>query len=332
MTDVLLISQNDVKEKLNMERIIELTEKTYAEHGNNEVLMPAKITLDLGETNDWPPYGGSYNAMPAYIGGDVDMSGVKWVCGFNDNPSKGLPYISGTILLNDPRTGELLTVMDGAYITDMRTGAATGVAAKYLASKKAKTVGIIGAGVQGRVNLMAIKEVLNIEKARVVDIRKEAAIKYADEMSELLGIEVEAVETNKEAVEEADIIVTVTIADEPLVMKDWLKEGALVVSVGSFQELDDEIPLSSDKLIVDSWAQNAHRGELAHLVSSGRISEKNVYAEIGDIVAGKIKGRENDKEIICACLIGMGSVDIVIADYVYKQIKEEGKNNIFTIR
>jgi ornithine cyclodeaminase/alanine dehydrogenase-like protein (mu-crystallin family) len=208
MTDVLLISQEDIKNNLNMKNTIEIVEKVYRAHGNNHVNMPSKITLDLGESNDWPPYGGSYNAMPAYLGEDFDISGVKWVWGFEDNPKKGLPYIGGTILLNDPRTGEQLSIMDGAYITDIRTGATAGVAAKYLAKKDSKTVAIIGAGVVGSYSLLAICQSFDIKNIKVSDIRKEASEKFAKKMKENLGINIEAVNTNKEAVIDADRRIT----------------------------------------------------------------------------------------------------------------------------
>ncbi|NHM32449.1 ornithine cyclodeaminase family protein [Neobacillus terrae] len=332
MTDVMLISQNQVKNALSMERIIDIVEQIFSVHGNDQVLMPSKITLDLGEGNEWPPYGGSFNAMPAYIGKEMDISGIKWVCGFEGNRAKGLPYISGTILLNDPRTGELLALMDGSYITDYRTGAATGVAVKYLAKKDASVVGIIGAGIQARTNLVAIAAVAPIQKAKIIDINKEVASAFAEEMSKELNIEVVVADTNQEVVEESDIIVTVTTANTPLVMKEWLQEGSLVISVGSFQELDETIPLTADKLVVDHWEQNTHRGELTKLIEAGHLTEKNLYAELPEIVTNRKKGRENEKEIICACLIGIGSTDIGIANEIYKDIKKSGEFQVFPIR
>ncbi len=332
MTKTLLISQEIVKEKLPMKKAIELAEKTFVEHGNDQVVMPAKITLDTGERSSWPAYGGSYNAMPAYIGSDVDISGIKWIWGFNDNVKKGIPYIGALIILNDSRTGEPLAIMDAAYITEIRTGASTGVAAKYLAKKNSKSAAIIGAGLQGRSNLVALKEALDIKEFKIVDIRKEAAKKLAEEVSKKYGIDARAVDTNQEAVEGSDVIVTVTTANEPLVMKEWLTDGALVVCVGSYQELEDSIPLTADKLVVDSWAQNSHRGELRRLVADGKISENNIYAEMGPIVVGKVPARENDKEMICACLIGMGSIDIAIGGYIFNSVKNEEGNSVFSFR
>lgn len=319
MDHVKMISLEQVREVLTMKKSIDIVEKVYEAHGNGHVLMPAKITLDTGESNDWPPYGGSYNAMPAYIGEDVDISGVKWVWGFNDNRAKGIPYIGGVIILNEARTGEVLAVMDGSYITDVRTGASAGVTARYLARKDSKVLCIIGAGVQGKMNARAICEEMPIEEIRVSDIRPGAAESYAKEMSEELGVRVIPCGTNQEAAKGADIIITVTIADEPLVFWEDLKPGCTVLSLGSFQELDENIPLKADKLVVDSWAQNEHRGELLKLVKAGRITKENIYAETPDIVVGKKPGRENDSEIICACVIGMGSTDIGTAGILYKE-------------
>lgn len=332
MNNVKLITKEDVEKVLSMKKSIDLVEKVYEAHGHNQVNMPAKITLDTGEGNDWPPYGGSYNAMPAYIGEDVDISGIKWVWGFNDNYKKGIPYIGGVIILNESRTGEILAIMDGSFITDIRTGASAGVAVKYLARKDSKVAGIIGAGVQGRMNARAIAEACDLEEIKISDIKWDAAVKCAEELNAELGIKVTPVKTNKECCVGSDIIITVTIANEPLVMIDWLKKGCTVLSLGSFQELDENIPLKCDKLVVDNWAQNAHRGELLKLVHDGKITEKNVYAEMPDIVVGNKNGRENDDEIICACIIGMGSTDIGTAGQLYKEYFADADFPTFAFR
>lgn len=328
MENIKLISRKDVMERLTIDDALRIMEKVYAAHGNSQVLMPSKITLDLGEGNDWPPYGGSYNAMPAYIGEELDMSGIKWVWGFNDNPKKGLPYISAVIILNDPHTGEVLSIMDGSYITDVRTGASAGVAAKYLKSSKAKSISIIGAGVIGRMSLRAISRVMEISEVRVKDLLPKASEKYANELSNELNVKVIPVESNEEACLNSDIVVTATIADEPLVMKDWLKKGCTVLSLGSFQELDENILLSADKLIVDNWSQNAHRGELRKLVGEGRITEGSVFAEMPELVTGRKIARYDDDEIICACIIGMGSTDIGVAGELYRKYFENA--NVFS--
>ena len=333
MDNVKLISKSDVQNVLSMKKAIEIVEKVYQAHGRAQVNMTDKITLDTGESNDWPPYGGSYNAMPAYVGGDVDISGIKWVWGFNDNAKKGIPYIGGVIILNEPRTGEILAIMDGSFITDIRTGASAGVAAKYLLKNNAKTAGIIGAGVQGRMNARAIAENCpEIEEIKVSDIRWEAALKCAEELNKELRLKVTPVKTNEECCRDSDLIITVTIADEPLVMREWLKAGCTVLSLGSFQELDENIPLTCDKLVVDSWEQNSHRGELLKLVHEGKITRENIHAEMPEIVLQKKAGRENDEEIICACIIGMGSTDIGTAGILYNDVFKDMDLPAFAFR
>jgi ornithine cyclodeaminase/alanine dehydrogenase len=319
----LLINQEQVKSLLDMPTALKIVEQVYRSHGEGKVVMPTKITLDLGEGRPWPPYKGFMNAMPAYLG-DVDIAGIKWAGGFQDNYKIGLPYISAMILLINPRNGTFLAAMDGAHITAVRTGAASAICAKTLARKDASILGIIGAGVQGRMHLRAFQHVFKLKEVRVFDIKEGAAEKYREEMIAELGLNILPKRSYQEVVEGADIICTVTIGDEPMVKKKWLKKGSLVISAGSYQELDPDVVLSADKIVVDHWGQASHRGELAKLVEAGKLGEKNIHAEIGDILAGKKKGRERDDENILAVPIGLGSVDIGCAVEVYRKATEKG--------
>ncbi len=318
---VTIINGNQVKNALSAKEAVDVAEQVYKDHGNEKVVMPAKINLNMGINGEWPHFYGASNSMPAYVD-SLKAMGIKFVSAYSKNSEKGLPYIHAAIILTEPETGCPIAFIDGTHITAIRTGAASAVAVKHLARKDSETVGIIGAGLQGRMHILALNEVMNINEIKVADIREEAAVKCAKEMRDMLGLNVRAVKTNEELVKDSDIVFTVTIGNEPMVMKQWLKKGALIVSVGSFQELDEQIPLTCDKLIVDSWAQNSHRGELLKLVREGRINEKDIYSEIGYIVSGKKAGRENDEELICACLIGMGSLDIGAAKYVYDKLKD----------
>jgi ornithine cyclodeaminase/alanine dehydrogenase len=269
------------------------------------------------------------NAMPAYLG-DVDIAGIKWAGGFQDNYKIGLPYISAMILLINPKNGTFLAVMDGAHITAVRTGAASAICAKALARKGASILGIIGAGVQGRMHLRAFQQVFKLKEVRVFDTKEGAAEKYRKEMKAELGLNILPKGSYQEVTEGADIVCTVTIGDEPMVKKKWLKKGSLVISAGSYQELDPDVVLSADKIVVDHWGQASHRGELAKLVEAGKIGEKNIHAEIGDILAGKKKGRERDDENILAVPIGLGSVDIGCAVEVYRKAAEKGIGTPFS--
>jgi alanine dehydrogenase len=325
----LLITQEQVKSLLDMPSAIRIVEEVYRSHGRAKVLMPPKITLDLGEGRPWPPYKGYMNAMPAYLG-DADIAGIKWAGGFQENWKTGLPFITAMILLISPRNGVFVSIMDGAHITALRTGAASAVCAKYLARKDSSVLGIIGAGVQGRTHLRALHHLLKLKDVRVMDIKEGVAEAYAREMKAETGLNISAKRSYREVVDGADIICTVTTADEPMVRKEWMRKGSLVISAGSYQELDPKVVLSADKIVVDSWAQTSHRGELARLVEAGKLGEKNIHAEMGEILAGNKKGREREDEDILAIPIGLGSLDIGCAFEVYQKALERKVGTLFS--
>jgi ornithine cyclodeaminase/alanine dehydrogenase len=179
-------------------------------------------------------------------------------------------------------------------------------------------------------HLRAFKEVFKLREVRVVDIKEGVAEKFREEMAAELGLNILLKKSYEEVVDRADIVCTVTIADQPMVRKEWLKKGSLIISAGSYQELDEEVVLSANKIVVDSWAQTCHRGELAKLVEAGKIGEKNIHAEIGEIIAGKKKGRERDDENILAVPIGLGSVDIGCAYEVYRKALEKRIGTAFS--
>jgi len=325
----LLLNQEQVKSLLDMPTVLEIVERVYRSHGEGKIIMPTKITLDLGEGRSWPPYKGFMNAMPAYLG-DVDVAGIKWAGGFQNNYQVGLPFLSGMILLINPKNGAFISAMDGVYITAVRTGAASAVCGKTLARKDASVLGIIGAGVQGRMHLRAFAQAFRLKEVRIFDIQEKAVQTYREEMTKELGLNILPKKSYRDVVEGADIICTVTIGDEPMVRKEWLKKGSLVISAGSYQEVDPEVVLSADKIVVDHWGQASHRGELAKLVEAGKLGEKNIHAEIGDILAGKKKGREREDENILAVPIGLGSLDIGCAFEAYRKAAEKGIGTPFS--
>ena len=318
----LLLSREDIQRCLDMRACLGIVEQVFRAHGEANVVMPPKLSLNLERADGW------VNAMPAYVG-PFDTAGLKWVGGWGKNTERGLPFIMGTILRIEPQTGLLLSVMEGGFITDLRTGAATGVAAKYLAKKDSAIVGLIGAGAQGRMQLRALSNVFSLEEVRIADIVPEALTRFAREMEQELGVAIKKAASNQEAVEGADIIVTATTSHQILVKRAWVARGAFVASIGSYPELDPKLILNAEKVVVDSWAQNKHRGELSHLVREGLIGEKNVHGEIGEIVAGKIPGRENGDEVIVACLIGLGSHDVGCAHFAYGEAKKRGLGSKF---
>ncbi|MEE9409421.1 MAG: ornithine cyclodeaminase family protein, partial [Candidatus Heimdallarchaeota archaeon] len=221
-----------------------------------------------------------------------------------------------------------LAIMDGTYVTAYRTGAAGAVAADVLARKESEIIGVIGAGTQARMQILALKEIFSLKEVRVWDINSTARDLYSKEMSELLNITVEPVDNIKDAVTESDIVVTVTPSKKALVMKDWIKDGTHINSIGADapgkQELDPRIVKMADKVVVDSLDQCKVIGEIQHALRNGLINEKDIYAEIGQILIKEKKGRESKEEITLFDSTGLAAQDIAAANVVYKQAKERG--------
>lgn len=322
--EFIYLSQEDVlATQISMVDVIHTVESVLSLHDEGQVNLPSKVILDLGERER-----GRINAMPAYLGGDFDICGIKWIAGFPPNPVKfGIPRAHALLILNDAWTGVPLAIMDCTYISAMRTGAVTGVGAKYLANPDSEVVGIIGCGVQAKTQIMAIKAVLpSVKFLKGYDIRKEARDQFTKWVSQEIGIEVKSVGTAKEAVEESDIIVTVTVADEPIVKDAWLKKGSLFAHVGSYQEEEEQVIYHSDKIVVDLWEEVLHRGTplLAKLYKAGQIKDEKIYANIGEIIRGKKTGRTNKSERIFFSPLGLGSEDVAVGSLVYREAKKKG--------
>jgi len=315
-----LLSKSDIEQVMTVKEVVEIVDKTYKGFGEGKVINPTKVGLDLGETAKWPPYKGFMNAMPAYVGW-LDSAGIKWAGGFLDNVKIGLPYISGMILLINPKTGQFKAVMDGAEITNMRTGAQAAVTLKYLHDKKSIRLGLYGAGMQGHYQTMAISQLFDIEILKVYDIKREASEKFVEDMKNTVTGDIVIVDSPKEAAD-SDAVVCVTQSKDKFVNNSWVKPGTTLFAMGSYQECDDDFILSADKIIVDHIGQCLHRGALKELNERGKITEKNIYATIGEIAAGKKKGRTSKNERLLCIPIGTGALDIAVATIVYQRALE----------
>ena len=233
-----------------------------------------------------------------------------------------LPRGIGLLVLNNSQNGVPVAIMDATYISALRTGAVTGVAAKYLARSDSTTVAMIGAGVQARTQLAALRCVLpELSFVRVYDIRAESAQCYSKEVSEQFGLEVRPVERAEDAVVGADIIVTITTADEPIVKAAWVGEGTFFSHAGSYQEEEEQVVLDSHKIVVDDWVQVRHRGTsiLGRMYSQGLLDDSDIYASLGELVSGERPGRESRDERIFFAPIGMGIEDVAVGYQVYQR-------------
>lgn len=318
---MLLLTREDLEKVLAMREVIEAVEKAFLELYHEKAKVPLRTILEVEKHNGFLLY------MPSYLESSKALA-VKVVSLYPENPKKGIPSVLASILLNDPETGKPLAFMEGTYITAMRTGAASGVATKYLARKDAKTVGIIGAGVQARTQLWAVYEVRNIEKAYVYDINKEKSQNFADEMSKKFGVEIDVVESPKEVAENSDILIIATTARKPVLRGEWVKEGTHINSIGwvgkDARELDSET-VKKSKLVVDSREGVLNEsGDIIIPIKEGIIDETHIYAELSELVAGAKKGRDNDREITLFKSVGLAIEDAITAKLAYEKALKLG--------
>lgn len=304
----------------------EIIEDVFKAHADKRVVMPTKMILK-------PPakYRGHWSAMPAYIeSSDADIAGIKWLSSYLENLTElNLPNIVAAIILNDPTTGFPAALMDGTYITGLRTGAAVAAGARLLARENSDTVAIIGTSVQGRFQLAAITEAFQIRRALAYDIVEETLDRYISEMSPKVGLEIEKAGYHFEAVREADIVINATRTKEPFFRGEWCRPGMLLVAIGALPELLPDTLDRVDKIVVDEWEGCKHLGSLKPFAEEGILKE--VYAEIGEVVAGYKPGRETADEMILYVPMGMGTEDMATANRVYRNAISLGRGSTITL-
>jgi ornithine cyclodeaminase/alanine dehydrogenase len=319
----LLLNRQDVESLLTMEATIEAVEGAFKQLALGNAIMPQRTVVKP------PEHHGIHLGMPAYIGGDVGGLGLKIVTVYHDNPQKhNLPTTIGVLLLNDPATGAPVSIMDASFLTAMRTGAAGGVAAKHLAREGAENVVVFGAGVQARTQLLAACTVRPVKKAQVVDLNAAAREKFAQEMSESLGIPVEPTENVQAAVQGADIIIAATSSPEPVFKGAWLQPGTHINGIGSHtpttRELDTET-LQRSKIIPDlASACLSEAGDIIIPIQQGAIKESDIQTELGQVIAGLKPGRTSDQDITLFKSVGLAIQDISTAVKVYLLALEKG--------
>jgi ornithine cyclodeaminase/alanine dehydrogenase-like protein (mu-crystallin family) len=309
----LIITNEQVKANITLDKVIDCVEDTWRWHGEGTVIMPPKITTDMSSMG----VAGWFNSMPSYIQ-PLDSAGIKVVGGFLNNPKNGMPYIKSNVLLINPHNGTLRALVCGDWISDARTGAQPAVAMKYLAAST-DVVTVIGAGNQAHFSVSCIMKRHSLKELRICDINPEAREKFVCDFSGS-GFMVSAYSSIEEACRGADVVITLTTANEPLVHEAWCKPGCLVLTMGSYTETSEDIPLKFDKIFLDCIAQGLHRGNFKEMVEKGLMTETSIEAELSDIIVGKKNGRMNSSERIVCELVGMGSLDLCIATEVFNTI------------
>jgi len=312
---VLYLSRKDVEAVgLSMPEIIDALDSMFREKGEGRVEMPPKPGIHTRPD-------AFIHAMPAYIP-SLESAGMKWVSGYPENPKKNLPYITGLLILNDPETGFPIAVMDATWITAQRTGAATAVAAKYLARKDSSSVGILACGVQGRSNLEALSCLFQLKKVKAFDVNPETTERFANEMAEVVQTEIEIVKAPKEAVVGMDLVVTsgpILKEPAPVIEPGWLGEGAFASPVDFDSYWQGDALRQADKLATDDRKQMEYYRKTGYFKDTPQ-----PYADLGEIAAGNKPGREKDGERTISINLGLALDDMATAILIYNRAKEKG--------
>ena len=313
------LSAADIRRALPLREAVEVMKAAFAALSAGEAVVPLRSYLAL------PKHQGQLLLMPCSLP-SADRLCLKVLTIFDGNPARGLPRIQALVTLFDGETGQPLAIMDGASLTALRTGAASGAATDLLARREASTVSILGAGVQGRTQLEAICAVRTIRTAWVFDSSPKVAETYASEMSALTGVDIQVASNAAMAVAEADIVCAATTALSPLFADANLKPGVHINAVGSYQPTAQEIPSETvcrARVVVDHRKSALEEaGDLLVPISQGIYSADRIYAELGEITAGTKPGRQSEEEITLFKSVGVAIQDLAAASRILENARQ----------
>jgi ornithine cyclodeaminase/alanine dehydrogenase-like protein (mu-crystallin family) len=312
---LLYLSRADVESvALDMGMVIDLLQQAFLEKGQGHVEMPPKPGIHTQPD-------AFIHAMPAFIPA-LRSAGVKWVSGYPGNQSRGLPYISGLLVLNDPETGIPVSVMDCTWITAVRTGGATGLSARYLARPESETAGILACGVQGRTNLEALAHLFPLKRVFAYDVMPAARDRFVSEMRDRLGLDVVAVDTPRDAVADSDLVVTsgpILHHPSPTIPAGWVRPGSFASAVDFDSYWTGEALAEFDRIVTDDRAQFGYYRDQGYFATTPAPD-----ADLGEVVAGWRPGRTSASERIMAMNLGLALDDMAVAPELYRRAAEHG--------
>ena len=324
----LLISSLDIKSVVSISDIILAVKEAFKEHAKGLVLMPSKVYLNI------PEYFGDFRAMPSYIP-KYGVAGLKWVTSYSRSHShsvgsvqvENVPSVIGVYILSRAEDGYPLAIMDGTLLTELRTGAAAGVASEALARKESHTFSFIGCGKQSLFSYLALRELFDITHVRLYDIKREKSEMLSDNIKNISNTKITICESVSDCTKTSDVITTSTPSRKPIVFMNDISPGVHINALGADakgkQELDPEI-LKSSVIIIDDWEQTPHSGEINVPLSDGRLLLSEVKATIGEVLIGYKQGRTNDEQITIFDSTGLAVQDLVVAKYIYNRCVEKG--------
>ena len=323
---ILYLTELDVQQTMTIAEAVDLAEKGIEADAAGQVVGD-KFYMNVGEAGFIKPFSG-------YLL-DEELAFVKTFSFFPGNPARfGCSTTSSLVLLFDAETGLPVCLMEGGWVTALKTGASTAVTAAYLGRSDSTTVTIFGAGMLGRTHLRALTHRFPLRQAYVVDVLPQAAEAYAVELKPVLGFPVEPVPLaeRERAVRAADIVITVTTGNQPLVERAWLRPGAFVARLGSYQEVALDVITEADKVVVDNWHYVSPRiPELKMLAQEEEFGFEDVHAEWPDIVAGRRPGRESPDEVVVYIALGVWGEYAAILPEVYRRACALGLGKVLDI-
>lgn len=322
---MLLLSKKDIQKVFTMKDAVEADKEAFTLFSEGKSVVPLRTNIGA------PKHDGAFLFMPSYVE-DLECSAIKIVNVFPKNIEKGIPTTPAQVLLIDGKTGVVISVLDGTYVTQLRTGAASGAAFDVLANPTAKKGALIGTGGQAATQLEAMLAVRDLEEVKVYDINLQRTEEFVEKMNEELasyGTRIIAAKSSDEAIEDADMIVTVTPSSKPVFDGNKVKAGATVSCVGSYQphmqEMDSVILQRAGKIYFDSEeAVLSEAGDILIPLADGLITKEDFTGDLGDVLLGKVIGRETEEEIIVFKTVGIGTQDLVTAKHIYDKAIEQG--------
>lgn len=314
-----ILSRSTIEKLVDAQEVLEAVEEAFRAYGQQQVQMPPKVYMF------YPEYEGDLRTMPAYIA-SIKATGVKIVNVHVRNHDRNLPTVMATIVLNDPETGYPIAVMDGTLITALRTGAAGAIAVKHLARQDARRIALVGCGTQAETQLLMTRLVTNIEEVVAYDVDTKRWDSFCRKVKEEYGFRIIG-NNNLDDVYTADIITTTTPVHQPIIKTAKVQPGTHINAIGADapgkQELETELIFKA-KVVVDNWEQASHSGEINIPVERHGYTNKQVYAELGAIVAGLVPGRTNPTEITVFDSTGLAIQDIATAVVIYRKSQRLG--------
>jgi alanine dehydrogenase len=319
---ILYLSNNDVKKVLDLRRAIDITEQALRDHSEGRVIWSTPEDFAIKPEQGWQSWVTGCALKTTPVAG-FRIRSIKAAGGSRDvsRPPRGPRRV---LILSDLEGGEILAFMDEDWCHVVRTAAAATVAMRVLARKDSTVMAMLGAGDTARAAVPVMAQAFNLKEIRVTSRTPESRQHYAKEVGAAYGLNIVASESTEAALDGADVVISATTTSTPFIKESWLGEGVTVYSIGKHQELESSVYKNADKFVVDSWLHCKNKSDMQRLLKENYLSEKDLHAELPELLAGKKPGRQSDKERIFIRAIGLVNQDIAMAEHIYRSALEKG--------